>query len=127
MSNEKPPFDLEALQGLLGKVMDQARDVQGRMQDVQEKLKGKSVEGSSGGGLVRVVANGSGRVVSVKIEKIAVDPRDVEMLEDLLTAAVNDALRRAQEMVEAELGGLTGGMDLGALGSMMSRLGKPKV
>ena len=59
----------------------------------------------------------------MRIDPVAVDPRDVEMLEDLITAACNDSLKRAQEMVEGEMGGLTGGLDLGDLGSMLGKFG----
>ena len=110
MSTDKP--DLNAL---LGQVMDQARMVQGRMSEMQERVREKTVDGSAGGGIVTVMATGAGRIKNVRIDPVAVDKRDIEMLEDLITAAVNDSLRRAQEMVEGELGGITGGLDLNNL------------
>ena len=66
-------------------------------------------------------ASGAGRIKSIRIDPVAVDKRDIEMLEDLVTAACNDALRKAQELVEGEMGGLTGGLDLGQLGSLFSK------
>jgi len=120
MSDDSEKPDLGAI---LGQVMDQARTVQGRMSEMQERVREKTVEGSSGGGIVTVMATGAGRIKSVRIDPVAVDRRDVEMLEDLIVAGVNDSLRRAQEMVEGELGGLTGGLDLGNLAGLFG--GKP--
>ena len=122
MSDEKTPPGPD-LGNLFGQVMDQARSVQTRMSDIQEKVKTMTAEGSAGGGIVTALATGSGRIQSVRIEPVAVDARDIEMLEDLVTAACNDALRRAQEMVEKEMGSLTGGLDLGELGSMLGKFG----
>ena len=118
MSDEQgpPPFDLGAL---FGQVMDQAKTVQDRMSNAQERAKALTAEGSAGGGLVKVVASGDKRIQSIRIDKVAVDPRDVEMLEDLIVAGVNDALRRVGELTEQELGSATGGIDVGqALGSL---------
>ncbi|MBJ94514.1 MAG: YbaB/EbfC family nucleoid-associated protein [Rickettsiales bacterium] len=113
MSTDKPE-----LGDLLGQVMDQARTVQGRMSEMQARISEKTVEGSAGGGIVTATANGSGRIKAIRIDPVAVDRRDVEMLEDLVVAAVNDSLRRAQEMVESELGSITGGLDLSSLAGM---------
>jgi len=113
MSSDKPDMG-----DILGQVMNQARAVQGRMSEMQERVGEKTVEGNSGGGIVTVTANGSGRIQSIRIDPVAVDRRDVEMLEDLIVAAVNDSLRRAQEMIESELGSLTGGLDLGNLAGL---------
>jgi len=113
MSGDKPD-----LSDVLSQVMDQARSVQGRMSEMQERVKEKTVEGSAGGGIVTVTASGSGRIKTIRIDPVAIDKRDVEMLEDLIVAGVNDSLRRAQEMVEAELGGLTGGLDLSSLSGL---------
>jgi DNA-binding YbaB/EbfC family protein len=82
---------------------------------LQEELAEKTVESSSGGGMVTVVANGRQQVVSIRIEREVVDPEDVEMLQDLVLAAVNDALAKAQEMVSSEMGKLTGGMNIPGL------------
>ena len=118
-----PGLDLGSLGAMFGQVMDQARSVQSKVAETQEKVKDITVEGTSGGGLVKVVAGGDGRVVSIRIDPVAVDKRDVEMLEDLVTAAVNDALRRSKEVVEKEMGSIAGGMDLGPLGDMLGKLG----
>ena len=75
----------------------------------------KTVETSSGGGMVKVVANGKQQLVSIQIEQEVVDPDDVEMLQDLILAAVNDALTKAQEMVSEEMNKLTGGMNIPGL------------
>jgi DNA-binding YbaB/EbfC family protein len=104
------PFDLNAL-------MQQAQALQERMQKAQEKLATISVTGSAGGGMVVVTANGKGELQRVQIDKQAVDPRDVPMLEDLVMAAVNGALKAAQEAAAAE-GPLAGMPDLGGLAGM---------
>jgi DNA-binding YbaB/EbfC family protein len=116
-------LDLGNIGQMFGQVMEQARSVQNQVADTQEKVKDIIVEGSSGGGLVKVVAAGDGRIQSVRIDPVAVDKRDVEMLEDLVTAAVNDALRRSKELVEKEMGKVAGGMDLGPLGDMLGKMG----
>jgi DNA-binding YbaB/EbfC family protein len=82
------------------------------MLKLQEEMADKTVETSSGGGMVRVVANGRQQVLSIEIEKEVVDPEDIEMLQDLVLAAVNDALVKSQEMVQAEMGKLTGGVNI---------------
>lgn len=89
------PLDLNAL-------MAQAKAMQEQMQQAQEKLAQKTVTGSSGGGMVVVTANGKGEIKTVTIDKQAVDPRDVAMLEDLVLGAVNSALKAAQEAQAAE-------------------------
>lgn len=100
----------------MGNMMKQAQKLQAKMLRLQEELAEKTVETSSGGGMVKVVANGRQQVVSIEIEKEVVDPEDVEMLQDLLLAAVNDALSKSQEMVSSEMGKLTGGMNIPGLG-----------
>ncbi len=72
----------------------------------------KTVEASSGGGMVKVVANGKQQIVSIQIEKEVVDPEDIEMLQDLILSAVNEALTKSQEMVAAEMSKLTGGLNI---------------
>jgi DNA-binding YbaB/EbfC family protein len=99
----------------MGNMMKQAQKLQAKMLRLQEELAEKQVETSSGGGMVKVVANGKQQVVSIAIEKEVVDPEDVEMLEDLILAAVNDALTQSQEMVQAEMSKLTGGMNIPGL------------
>lgn len=96
----------------MGGIMKQAQKLQSKMLKLQEELTEREVEATAGGGMVKVVANGGQKVVSVTIDKEVVDPEDVEMLQDLVLAAVNDALNRSQEMVSEEMNKLTGGMSL---------------
>ena len=99
----------------LGKMMKQAQQLQSKMFKLQEELAEKTVETSAGGGMVKVVANGKQQLVSIQIEQEVVDPDDVEMLQDLILAAVNDALNKAQEMASEEMSKLTGGMNIPGL------------
>ena len=99
----------------MGNMMKQAQKLQSQMMKLQEELAEKTVESSSGGGMVTVVANGRQKIVSIKIENEVVDPDDVEMLQDLVLAAANDALAKAQEMVSSEMGKLTGGLNIPGL------------
>jgi DNA-binding YbaB/EbfC family protein len=99
----------------MGNMMKQAQQLQSRMMKLQEELAEKTVESSSGGGMVKVTANGRQQILSIQIEKEVVDPDDVEMLQDLVLAAINDALAKAQEMVSSEMGKLTGGLNIPGL------------
>ena len=99
----------------MGNMMKQAQKLQSKMLRLQEELAEKTVETTSGGGMIRVVANGRQQVLSIEIDKEVVDPDDIEMLQDLVLAAVNDALNKAQEMVAGEMGKLTGGMNIPGL------------
>jgi DNA-binding YbaB/EbfC family protein len=99
----------------MANMMKQAQQLQSKMLKLQEELAEKTVESSSGGGMVKVVANGRQQIVSIQIEEEVVDPDDVEMLQDLVLAAVNDALTKGQEMVSAEMGKLTGGLNIPGL------------
>jgi len=99
----------------MGNMMKQAQKLQSKMVKLQEELAEKTIDASSGGGMVKVVANGKQQVVSIDIEKEVVDPEDVEMLQDLVLAAVNDALAKSQEMVSSEMSKLTGGMNIPGL------------
>jgi nucleoid-associated protein EbfC len=96
----------------MGNMMKQAQKLQAKMLKLQEELADKTVETTSGGGMVKVVANGKQQVVSIEIEKEVVDPEDVDMLQDLILAAVNDALAKSQDMVSSEMSQLTGGMNI---------------
>ena len=100
----------------MGNMMKQAQKLQTKMLRLQEELAEKTVETSSGGGMVKVVANGRQQIVSIEIEKEVVDPEDIDMLQDLLLAAVNDALSKSQEMVSSEMGKLTGGLNIPGMG-----------
>jgi DNA-binding YbaB/EbfC family protein len=96
----------------MGQLMKQAQQIQTKMAKLQEDLGDRTVEASSGGGMVMVVANGRQEVLSIKIEQEVIDPDDAEMLQDLIMAAVNDALTRAKDMVNEEMGKLTKGMNI---------------
>lgn len=96
----------------MASMMKQAQKLQAKMMRLQEEMAEKTVESASGGGMVKVVANGRQQILSVSIEKEVVDPDDVDMLQDLVLAAVNDALAKSQEMVTAEMSKLTGGMNI---------------
>ncbi len=93
-------------------MMRQAQRLQNKMAKVQEELAEKKVEAVVGGGMVKAVANGKPEIVSVTIEKEVVDPEDVEMLQDLVVAAVNEALTRAKEMLDTEMAKVTGGLKI---------------
>ena len=96
----------------MGNMMKEAQKLQARMLKMQEELAEKTVESAVGGGMIKVVANGRNQVVAIRIEKEVVNPEDVEMLQDLILAAVNDALTKSQEMVAAQMSKLTGGLNL---------------
>ena len=98
-------------------MLKQVQKMQQDMMAAQESLKDEQVEASAGGGMVNVVVSGDGVVKSIKIDPDAVDPEDVEMLADMIQAAVNEGLRSAQELAASKLGGLSGGLgDLGLPG-----------
>jgi nucleoid-associated protein EbfC len=99
----------------MNNMMKQAQMLQKKMLKAQEELATRTVEASAGGGMVKVVATGSQKIESIVLEKEVVDPEDVEMLQDLVMAAVNDALKKSQEMVSAEMGKLTGGLNIPGL------------
>lgn len=101
--------------GNMNKMMKQVQKMQAQMAQLQEELANKVVEASAGGGMVQVKVNGKQEVLEIKIQPEAVDPEDVEMLEDMVLAAVNEALRNAQEMVASEMSKITGGMNIPGL------------
>jgi hypothetical protein len=92
----------------LQKMLQQAQEMMAAQQEAQEALKNERVEASTGGGMVKVVMTGDLRVESLSIDPDAVDPEDVEMLQDMVVAAVNEAVRQAQEIAERKLGGAGG-------------------
>jgi nucleoid-associated protein EbfC len=92
------------------KLMQQAQQMQEKMAKAQEELAGETVEASAGGGMVTVKATGALEITEIKISPEAIDPSDPEMLADMVLAAVNEALRSAQQLVETKLGGAMGGM-----------------
>ncbi|MDR3555245.1 MAG: YbaB/EbfC family nucleoid-associated protein [Syntrophobacteraceae bacterium] len=95
--------------------MQQVKALQEKMTRMQEELALRKVEASAGGGMVTVEVNGKQEVLSIKIDRQVVDPEDIEMLQDLIVAAVNDGLRRAQEMAASEMGKLAGGLNIPGL------------
>jgi DNA-binding YbaB/EbfC family protein len=94
------------------KMLRQLQDMQERMARIQEDLGNKEVEGTSGGGVVRVRVNGHQKVLAIEISPETVDPNDVELLQDTILAAVNEALDRSRELAASEMGQLTAGMGL---------------
>jgi len=98
-----------------GNIIKQAQQMQAKMARLQEALAKKTVEASAGGGMVTAVVNGRNELVSLKIEKDVVNPEDVEMLQDLIVAAVNEGIRKSQEMATAEMSKITGGLNIPGL------------
>lgn len=91
------------------------RQLMKQIEKMQEELEAMRIEGSAGGGVVTAVANGSGELIELKISPEAVDPNDVEMLQDLVLAAVRDALDKSRQIQQDKMGGVMGGMGLGGL------------
>jgi DNA-binding YbaB/EbfC family protein len=104
-------------------MLKQVQKMQAEMMAAQESLKDERVEASAGGGMVKVVATGELAIESISIDPAAVDPEDVDMLEDTVLAAVNEALRSAQELAASKMGNVTGG--LGGPGGGLGGLGLP--
>lgn len=98
--------------GNMAGMMKKVQKLQADMAKLQEELKARTLEVSTGGGAVKVVVNGEKKIQSIKIAPTAVDPEDVEMLEDLVTAAVNEAMSKVDDMMAQEMGKLTGGLNL---------------
>jgi len=96
-------------------LMKEAQKMQAKIAKMQEELKEKTVEASSGGGMVKVVCNGQQEIINIEIEPELLEEKDVEMLQDLILAAVNEALRRSREIAEEEMGKITGGLNLPGL------------
>ncbi len=107
----------------VNQMMKQMQKMQAEMEAAQQALEQASVEGSAGGGKVKATVTGSGELTAISISPDVVDPDDVEMLEDLVLAAVTDGLRRAHELQGESMGSVTGGLDLGALGDLGGLLG----
>jgi len=98
--------------GNMNKMMKQVQKIQQDMAKMQEELANRTVESTAGGGAVKVVANGRQELVEIEIKPEAVDPEDIEMLQDLVLAAVNEALRKSQEMAANEMSKITGGIKI---------------
>ncbi|MEW6521104.1 MAG: YbaB/EbfC family nucleoid-associated protein [Thermodesulfobacteriota bacterium] len=93
-------------------ILKRAQEFQHLMSRKQEELAGRTVTSTVGGGMVTVTVNGKFEIVSLQIDKVAINPAEAEMLQDLVVAAVNDAMRKAKEMTQSELAKLTGGLGL---------------
>lgn len=98
------------MKGNFGKLLKQAQKMQQEMAKIQEELAQAKVEGTAGGGVVKVVVSGAQEPLAVKIDPSAVDPQDVEMLEDLVLAALREAMERAKALAAEKLGAVTGGL-----------------
>jgi len=96
----------------MNKMMKQAQQMQKKMVEMQKELEEKTIDATAGGGVVKVTVNGKQELLDLQIDPDAVDPEDVEMLEDLIMAAVNEGMREIQDMVNNEMGKLTGGMNI---------------
>lgn len=96
----------------IGNMLKQAQQLQTKMAEMQAKMAEVEVEGQSGGGVVTVTLNGKGEMRKIKIDKSLVDPEEIEMLEDLVVAATNDAKAKVESQMQSEMGKLTGGMSL---------------
>jgi DNA-binding YbaB/EbfC family protein len=102
----------------MNQMMKQVQKMQADMLKAQEALAKETIEASAGGGMVTVTITGDLQVKDVVVAPEAIDPEDAELLQDMILAAVNEAIRQAQELAATRMGGLTGGMDLGALGGL---------
>ena len=94
------------------KILQQAQQMQGRLQQMQEELQARTVNASSGGGMVSVEADGKGQLRKIKIDPSVVNPADVEMLEDLIVVAITEAQKKAAELAQEEMGKVAGGLNL---------------
>ena len=99
----------------LGNIMKQAQLMQQKMARLQDEMAAREVEATAGGGMVTARVNGRQQLLEIKIEPAAVDPEDVEMLQDLVVAAVNEAIKKSQELAQAEMSKITGGMNIPGL------------
>ncbi len=99
----------------LKNMMKQVQDIQGRINSMQGELAEKTIETSSGGGMVTVTANGKQEIISINISPEIIDPSDISMLQDLITAAVNAALKSSKDMMQEELSKITGGIKIPGL------------
>ncbi|MFN3535441.1 MAG: YbaB/EbfC family nucleoid-associated protein [Desulfatiglandales bacterium] len=105
--------------GNVGQLMKQAQELQAKIQKLQEELGEKQVTGSAGGGMVTVVANGRQEIISISIEKEVINPEDQEMLQDLIVAAVNDAISKSKAMVNEGMSSITRGLSIPGLGGLL--------
>lgn len=106
------------MKGGLGNIVRQAQKMQAQMQKIQEELANKAVEACSGGGMVKAVVNGRQELLSITIEPQVVNTSDIEMLQDLVVAAVNEAIKKSQAMMGEEMGRVTGSLSIPGLGGL---------
>ncbi len=106
--------------GNMGKMMKQIQQMQQQMEETQKEIERRTVEATAGGGVVRATVSGGLDLVELEIDPDVVDPEDVDMLRDLIIAAVNEAMRSAQDMAREELGKVTGGLDLPNIPGLMN-------
>jgi len=99
----------------MGNILKQAKVMQEKMADIQKELANKTIEFASGGGMVNVTINGRQEIVSIRIDPSVINPNDVEMLQDLIAAAVNGAIKRSQEMMSEEMEKVTAGLNIPGL------------
>ena len=99
----------------LGNILKQAQQMHAKIAQLQEEMAAKTVEGSSGGGMVSIVMNGKQEIVSVRIDPEVINREDVEMLQDLIMAAVNEAVRKSQDLMQEEMKKITGGLSIPGL------------
>ncbi len=104
----------------MNSIMQQAKQMQEKMAGIQEALKKKTATGSAGGGMVTVVVNGSNEIISISIEDAMISVDEKVMLQDLITAATNDALRKVKELGKEEMAKLTGGMNIPGVSNLFS-------
>lgn len=105
----------------INNIMQQAKSMQEKMAKIQEDLSKKTLTGTAGGGMVEVTINGQGEILNISIEEVVIDPGEATMLQDLIVAATNDAIRRAKELSQQELGSLTGGLNIPGLTNFMKQ------
>ncbi len=96
----------------LGNILKQAQEMHGKISQLQEEMANKTVEASAGGGMVNIVMNGKQQVLSIRVDPEVVNREDIEMLQDLIVAAVNEAIRKSQEMMTEEMKKITGGLNI---------------
>ena len=104
-----------AFGGNMNKMMKQVQQMQEKMKELQDELAERTVEATAGGGMVKATATGGQEIVSISIAPAVIDPDDIDMLEDLVVAAVNEALRQAEDMVKEEMSKITGGLNIPGL------------
>jgi len=104
-----------AFGGNMNKMMKQVQQMQEKMKELKDELAERTVEATAGGGMVKATATGGQEIVSISIDPAVIDPDDIDMLEDLVVAAVNEALRQAEDMVKEEMSKITGGLNIPGL------------